>query len=86
MNAKYLPIRVLMIAIGSWAVTGCANFHNSFGQITDFLHTSNYTSDDESTGVARKSDADRGVVGSSDERNLTFAGVKVEMSDGALQD
>jgi len=81
--------RSMLIGLALCAMAGCAQFQDSFGQITDPDHSlSQYAAtDSEMTVQEQKPDDESGSRNSSDprsQRNLMFGGVKVQLSNGEL--
>jgi hypothetical protein len=79
----------MLIGLALCALAGCAQFQDSFGEITDPDHSlREYArTDSETTLQEQKPDGESVSRNSSaprSQRNLIFEGVKVELSNGEL--
>ena len=79
--------RSLAVAFAICALSGCAQFQDSFGEISDLVRPTAYAADKPASG-ASLSIADEAAgtanAGEPAERSFMYEGVKVEMSDGGL--
>src|SRR5580692_1927261 len=83
---------VILISLCAFALTGCAQFEDSFGELRSPETQSSIagaSNSDDSTGSTHRSDQrsgreDRNVVSENAPRSIMIDGVRIELADGQL--
>jgi hypothetical protein len=70
--------RSIIVAVAICALTGCAQFQNSFGEITDA------DSSRSQYALTSPDSASKNSSAPGSERGFTYRGVRLQMSDGEL--
>ena len=73
----FTPFRLILVAAAISTLAGCAQFENSFGEVTDQFGPGTQPS-------ALTSDANASMRSPTGRRNLAVGGVMVQLSDGSL--
>ena len=78
--------RSFSLAFAICALSGCAQFQDSFGEISDLARPTAYAAGEPASASPSIADEAAGTANAGEpaERSFMYEGVKVEMSDGGL--